>query len=247
MIISVVQFRSELGDIEANIESHLRWIDRAASKRADLIVFPELSLTGYDMERANVLATPPTDERLNRLQHASDVHQLAVGVGLPTPSDAGVRISMILLVPNQSKQIYSKQILHADERPYVVPGTESLVFTLKNTRVAPAICYESLQPIHAESAHALGAEVYLASVAKSQYGIEKAQAYFPAVAKQYGMPVLLSNCIGDCDTFVGAGQTTVWNQHGIRVGQLDNKNEGMLTFDTQTRELAVEQSEEYAW
>jgi predicted amidohydrolase len=57
------------------------------------------------------------------------------------------------------------------------------------------------------------------------------------IAKQYGMPVLMSNCVGFCDNFLSVGKSAVWTKEGELVGQLDDKTEGILLFDTETEEI----------
>ena len=57
MRISVAQTRPIKADIPANIEGHLRLLDLAAGIKADTVIFPELSLTGYEPELAQDLAT----------------------------------------------------------------------------------------------------------------------------------------------------------------------------------------------
>jgi hypothetical protein len=53
-----------------------------------------------------------------------------------------------------------------------------------------------LQPNHSEKAFQLGADIYIASVAKSQSGVDKAMRHYPEVAKKYAMPVLMANSVG---------------------------------------------------
>jgi len=55
MKVAVAQITSVLGDIEKNIDKHIEYCDRAISKKADLIVFPELSLTGYSVKDLNFM------------------------------------------------------------------------------------------------------------------------------------------------------------------------------------------------
>lgn len=81
----------------------------------------------------------------------------------------------------------------------------------------------------------LGAELYLASVAKSQIGIEKAFGHFPKTALKYSIPTLLCNCIGHCDNFESAGQSSIWGIDGKLISQLDNENEGILIYDTELK------------
>src|SRR5690606_13743300 len=80
----------------------------------------------------------------------------------------------------------------------------------------------------------LGANVYIASVAKSEDGVEKAFKHFPTIARQYASPVLMSNSVGFCDNFACIGNSSVWTAEGKLVGQLDDKTEGSLIFDTET-------------
>lgn len=232
MKICVAQTKSEKGNIKTNIENHLRWIELAVYEKSDLIVFPELSLTSYEPELAVELATDQYDSRLDVFQEFSDTNRIAIGVGLPIKSEFGILISMVVFQPSRTRQTYSKQKLHSDEKLYFMEGNEQIILTIKDTKIAPAICYESLQPEHAENLNGLGAELYLASVAKSQGGIEKAYAHFPKIADNYSMPVLMANCIGFCNNFQSAGQTSVWDENGILIEQLDSQNEGIIIYDT---------------
>jgi predicted amidohydrolase len=50
MTVALAQINTKLGNVPANLEKHLAWIDRAVSDGSDLIVFPELSLTGYVLQ-----------------------------------------------------------------------------------------------------------------------------------------------------------------------------------------------------
>jgi predicted amidohydrolase len=201
---------------------------------AEAIFFPELSLTGYEPELSKKLATNQNDNRLDIFQETSDKNKIIIGLGLPTATESKIRISMIIFEPNKSRQTYSKQQLHSDEFLYFENGVGQVIIKSNDKNIAPAICYESLQPTHSENAFKLGADIYLASVAKPENGIEKAIEHFPAVAKQYAMPVLMANCIGFCDNFLSVGNSAVWTKEGELVGQLDDKTEGILIFDTET-------------
>jgi predicted amidohydrolase len=237
MKICVAQIRSIKGDIDKNIENHKRLIDMAIANRANVIVFPELSITGYEPELSKELATSQEDKRLDDFQKISDINHITIGVGIPTKSGSGIRISMIIFQPNEPKQTYSKQYLHQDEFPYFVRGQEQIFLTYKDNKIAPAICYESLLSEHSEIAFKNGTNVYLASVAKPTRGIEKAFKHYPAIANKYSMTVLMANCVGYCDNFESVGQSSVWDDKGQLVGQLDDQSEGILVYDTSTREL----------
>ena len=242
MKICVAQIKPNKGDIQKNIDTHKKFIKLAVSHKSDAIFFPELSVTGYEPELAKDLATDQDDRIFDDFQKLSDINQITIGVGMPTKTSAGIQISMIIFQPGKLRQIYSKQHLHSDEYPYFVCGDDRLVLTIDNKGIAPAICYESLLPEHSEKVFQDGAEIYLASVAKSKNGIDKALRHFPDIAKKYSMTVLMSNCIGHCDNFESSGMTSIWNNKGELVGQLNDSNEGILIIDTATQEIIEEES-----
>lgn len=237
MKICVVQTRPIKGEIDKNIEIHKKFIDLAIFKGADMIFFPELSLTGYEPKLAKNLATTQDDTRFDPFQKVSDSHNITVGVGMPIKSNSEILISMIIFQPDQSRQTYSKQILHSDEFPYFINGQQQVILTTENKKIAPAICYESLQHEHAESVFRNGVEIYIASVAKSANGVAKAFKHYPDIAKKYSMTVLMSNCLGPCDDFESVGKSAIWNKDGLLVGQINKTTEGILLYDTDTEKV----------
>jgi predicted amidohydrolase len=235
MRIGVAQTRPFKGDILRNIEAHLRFIELAGKARADTIVFPELSITGYEPELAASLATTAGDVRLDVFQTLSDRCSMTIGVGIPTIDGAGVRITELIFQPGELRQAYSKRYLHADEEPYFVCGAEAGF--LRDGKIALAICYELSIPGHSEEAHRGGAEVYLVSVAKTKPGIDRAAETLAGIARRYSMAVLVSNCVGHCADFDCGGRSAVWNREGVLLGQLGGTEEGILVLDTDTGEL----------
>jgi len=238
MKISVAQIRPVAGDISGNIEIHEAFIELAASFKTDAIFFPELSLTGFEPMLAQVLAIDASYD-FDTLKKLSDDYQITIGVGMPVRSGKGITISMLIYQPRKPRQIYSKQLLHEDEKPYFVEGGQQIVFSVKGRKIAPAICYESLQIEHITQAQALGAAIYVTSVAKSQDGIDRAYRHYSAIANQFAMPVLMSNCIGYCDNFESVGQSGVWAKDGRLIGQLNQDSLGILVYDTETEEVLV--------
>lgn len=231
MNIGVAQIQSKAGDVAANILHHIEFIHRAADEEADALFFPELSLTNYECRLARELAIQENDRRLDIFEKLSNELHMTIGIGLPTLSPDGIRISMAIFQPQTSRQIYSKQWLHEDESPFFVPGTHPTIIHLDKYKLAPAICYESLQGEHLFQARQLGADIYVASVAKDKTGIEKAMQYFPEMARRYTMPIVLSNCLGPCEGFTAWGYSAGWNAKGQLMDQLDSKQEGILVLE----------------
>ena len=234
MKICAAQIQPKKGDIKNNINRHLKLIDLATDKNANAIFFPELSITGYEPVLAKELAIYFDAPVLNIFQKISDEKNITIGAGMPTKNNSRILISHIIFQPNKKREIYSKQYLHSDETPYFIGGNGQFYLTIKNKKIAPAICYESLLPAHAENVFKNDADIYMVCVAKSQTGINKAYKYFPKIAKQYGKPVLMANCIGFCDDFESIGMSGVWIEQGKLIGQLNKEEEGVLIYDTKT-------------
>ena len=234
MKISVAQTRPVKADIQTNVDNHKRLIDLAVSNGADIIIFPELSLTGYEPRLSKELATNLNDSRFDIFQNISDTGQITIGVGIPLKNNGGICITMILFRPHKLRQTYFKKYLHADEEEFFISGQNSYALINNKPNIALAICYELSVPEHSENAFKSGAVIYIASVAKTFNGVEKAAISLAGIANKYSMTVLMSNCIGQCDGNECAGKTSIWNDKGILTGQLNEKNEGILIIDTET-------------
>ena len=241
MKICIAQTSSEKGNIQLNIQNHLELILRAIKHNADLIIFPELSITNYEPSIAKKLATAIDTSLFNPFQELADRNKITIGLGMPTKSADGINISMIIFQPHQKRAVYSKQILHSDELQYFARGIKQFFLNIKGKKIAVGICYETLQEEHFINAHHLGADIYIASVAKSKEGIEMAYKYFSKTAIEYKTPILMANCIGPCDNYISVGQSAVWNKQGQIIGELDDKNQGLLIYDAVNVATEIEQ------
>lgn len=219
------------GSIEHNLDKHVDVIEIAASLGGDAIVFPEMSLTGYEPRLAEVLAMQPEDERLDVFQWLSDRFGMLIAVGVPVKKAGMNRIGMLVFQPELPRSLYCKQQLHPDELPFFAPGAGQSLFPRGEHLLAPAICYESLQADHARHAAQAGAQVYFTSVAKSQRGVEAARTHYPVIAREHGMTVLMANCVGKADDYVAAGQSGVWNAEGALVVAADAVGEALVVYD----------------
>ena len=80
--IALVQMAPKLGDLEANLDAHLEWLDRRETHQADVVVFPELSLTGYLLQDLVAEVARPLDPEglLAPLLERSRERDIAVGL-----------------------------------------------------------------------------------------------------------------------------------------------------------------------
>ena len=90
MILCAAQIRSAARDIDGNIARHLAMIDTAAGYGAACIIFPELSVTGYEPTHATALAVKPDTARFDIFRRAAMDRRMLIGVGAPLSTDTGI-------------------------------------------------------------------------------------------------------------------------------------------------------------
>ena len=240
MRICMAQSRPVKGNIESNIVHHTRLIELALAQDSDLIIFPELSLTGYEPELAESLAMSADDVRLTVFQKLSDRHDVSIGIGIPLKRASGIEICMVIFHPQNARQVYSKQFLHVDEEAFFIPGPKTNGLLANSEDIALAICYEITIPEHVAGAAQNKANHYIASVVKSTNGVERAINRLSEIARKYGMNTFLSNCVGESEDYINGGKSSVWGSNGKLLGQLDQESAGVLIFDTNSKEVVAE-------
>jgi len=237
MKVAIAQIEAIKGNVEKNIENHLKWIKQAIKNKADMLVFPELSVTGYEPDLAEKLATSQDDVRLDEIQSLSDKNGITIGVGLPTKEENDTFVSMIIFQPHKERITYSKQYLYPPEESIFKAGKNPLVLNFETEIVSPAICYETSNKAHCEFAKRNKATIYIASVLSSINGIDTELKKLSGIAKNNNMVTLMANYVGESGGYKCAGKSSVWDATGKLIGQLDSETEGILIYDTQTKEI----------
>jgi len=230
--VCAAQLELKPGDIEFNIGEHIKLIKKAIDFGMDLIVFPELSLTGYEPLLAESLSTDISDSRLDILQTLSNEHNIIICAGLPIKQIHGNLIGLVVIQPQKERTMYAKQILHADERPFFVEGRGQSFINFGNEILAPAICFESLQESHAIEAKKCGANIYLASVAKHESGVQRGYKHYSSISNKHGFITLMANSYGTCDNFLSFGSSAVWDKKGKCIANLNESENGLVGVDT---------------
>lgn len=142
--IAAAQVASVRGDIDANIATHAAAIAAAAKHEVCLLVFPELSLTGYEPDLAAELAMTAAENRLAPLFALARQHQMEIVVGAPLPNgNAKPALGAILITAAGTTRSYRKMHLGASERPYFEPGDTPLTLSTSGHTVGIAICADS--------------------------------------------------------------------------------------------------------
>lgn len=230
MKIAVAQSKPIKGDIEKNIDGHIKLIEKAIEKKANAIFFPELSLTGYEPKIISEVAIDIDDECLDVFQVLSDAYDLVIGVDVPIKQEYGVSISMIVFQPEKELYQYSKKYLHEDELKYFSSRESKSVIKSMKVKLGLAICYEVTIPEHSATAVKQGAQLYIACVAKSKNGAKRTHGILKDISFKNNMPVLMSNFIGEGEDFICGGHSAIWNSKGELLGILED-DEDILVYD----------------
>ena len=101
MIVASAQFCPVHEGVDENLVVHHRFIEVAATYGVQLIVFPEMSITSYIRETANVHFFTPLDERLERLQLLADIHKMTIIAGAPVKINNHLYIGSFVISPRQ--------------------------------------------------------------------------------------------------------------------------------------------------
>jgi len=140
--------------------------------------------------------------------------------------------------------VYHKKYIHADEEPFFIGGENENGVIGNKENIALAICYELSVPAHAEVAFNKGAEFYIASAVKSKSMMEKTLDRLAEISRKYSMFVFLSNCVGESGGYDCGGRSSIWNNQGELLAQLNETGEGILLLDTESNEVRKCQFEE---
>lgn len=184
------------GCIDENMRYHEMLIESAASAGVNLIIFPELSLTGYEPEMAEELAL--ADETcLRPLQVLSDRYDMTIIVGAPLRVKEGKpAIGACVISSKRPVSCYRKMYLHPGESDYFSAGDNEYVLKARTFNVGVAICADAGQALHAERTVHMGAEIYLNSVL-SAGGYEKDAGLLKSYAKRNAKGELIAQAPED--------------------------------------------------
>lgn len=229
MTIAAAQTIPKRSNIPANLADHIRLTNLAANYGAKLIVFPEMSITGYERELAKSLAFVPEDERLAALRALSQTQDIVILAGAPILLVTGLHIGMFVLRPGFPDMVYTKQFLHDGEEKYFTPGINTdLQFNLDNEIVSLAICADITNPIHPTRAAELNTSLCIASIFYTTNGIDEGLNDLQSYAKNLSMNVLMSNFGGPSYDFMSAGESAFWTNSGELAGHFEGAGEGLL-------------------
>lgn len=218
IIIAAAQSASVPGDISGNVARHLRFGAMAADHGAQLLVFPELSLTGYEPAIARSNAMSSGSSCLDPLRRLSEEAHMTVVVGAPLLNDNDeLQIAAFAIRSDGSALTYTKEHLHPGEEQVFTPGLGGPTVLVEDANIALAICADTTHPQHAARAAARGANVYAAGVLITEDGYAPDTALLQNYALDHSMAILMANYSGVTGGWVSAGKSAIWSENGTPV------------------------------
>ena len=221
LTLALAQINLLVGDVQGNLTRALNEAARARAEwGADLILFPELTLSGY----------PPEDLLFHRGLRTQidkavlDLAAAAPGIGLIVgyPEYAGTQIYNSAAVFRDGAQLAltRKSCLPNyrifDEKRYFTPGTVPAVFECQGYQLGLLVCEDIWEPEAARSARARGAEVLLV-INASPYNMNKQREREAVVRERVGecqVPIVYLNLCGGQDELVFDGNSFVMDASG---------------------------------
>jgi predicted amidohydrolase len=159
------------GDVEANLASIAAAAEAAAAGGADLLIAPELALTGYGAGEAICdLAEPAEGPQVRQLQALSQAHGLAIVAGFAERADERIYNSLVLAEGEATPAVYRKTHLYGDyERALFTPGAvQPVLREFQALTLGFLICYDVEFPENVRRLAKAGAELVLVPTALPQ-------------------------------------------------------------------------------
>ena len=228
-IIGVVQMQSLVGRIDQNLARIADFAAQAAQKKADIVCFPEMCITGYDIHKSAVYAHPLGASCTTRLLEIAQRNKLTVLAGMAEAAQTGKPyITYLIAQPNGLLSVYRKTHLGAMEKLSFQPGNAFLTEKLPKVQIAPVLCWEMHFPEIAQILALKGTEIMFAPHASPRIVGDRRELwmrYMPARAYDNSAFVAVCNLIGD-------------NGLGVQFGG------GLLILDPKGRVLAEDFSDQ---
>ncbi|HOW60079.1 MAG TPA: NAD+ synthase [Candidatus Omnitrophota bacterium] len=243
---AIAQMNPTVGDYPANYRKILTWIHAAEKKKADLIVFPEVSLCGYPVwDLANKKRFVAEGQKyLKKIAQATKGKQLSVLIGFIGLSATATRQStnsVAWIEQGKVRTIYTKQLLPTYdvflENIFFASGKGSPVFPWKGRKIGLTICEDiwderyELKPLRelkkkkADLVINVSASPYYCGVAETRDRLLQRHT------KAYRFPLLYVNQVGGQDDLLFDGRSVFCDAKGRALFRAPAFEEGLYYFD----------------
>ncbi|MCC7220881.1 MAG: NAD+ synthase [Candidatus Contendobacter sp.] len=229
-----------VGDIAGNVDKIIRAATEARDRlHADLIAFPELTLTGYPPE--DLLLRPGFIRQVEPALHClcNEIRGISAIIGSPLSTPDGLRNAAVALADGQIQATYYKQWLPNysvfDEKRYFTPGEDPALFTVAGTRIGMTICEDVWLPGPVAQAAEAGAQL-LINLNASPYHAGKGGQRLTVLRRRVReghIPMVYVNLLGGQDELVFDGGSMVVGVDGALIQQAPFFEAGLYPVDFQ--------------
>ncbi len=227
--VAAAQFAPVKGNIADNLDHHIRMIDKAHEVQVQALVFPELSLTGYELNLAEKLSFGERDSRLRPLREQAEKNDMTVCAGAPIKNGKNKPyIGLFILRPNGTMTTYRKINLTDTEKKFCSAGWEEVCIPHGNEKLGVAICADLGDAGLAAKNAELGASIYLSSVLATDDWYDKDAARLSTYAKQHGFLSVLANYCGPSGPYTSNGKSAIWTPSGELLIQADSTTPSLV-------------------
>ncbi len=216
LTIAVAQPVCVPNDVAFNAQTHAATIHQAGAR---VVVFPELSLTGYELDASAIAVSDP---RLGPIIEASAATGSVALVGAPVQGEGGRSHIAMLAIDGQGARVaYRKSWLGGAEATVFSPGSGPAVLDVDGWRLGLAICRDTGVPQHASDTAALGIDAYVAGVLEIAEDAAVLGERARRVAADHHVWVALASFAGSTGGGYtrAAGHSGIWTSAGAVVSQ----------------------------
>jgi predicted amidohydrolase len=216
LVIAAAQPPCVSHDVAANVLTHAATVRSAAAR---VVVFPELSLTGYELDAPAITVDDPRLAPL--LEACAETGSLAL-VGAPVRGEAGrEHIAMLAVDGTGATVAYLKMWLGGAEPDRFSPGREPAVLEVDGWRLGLAICRDTGVPGHASDTAALGIDAYVAAVLESAEDAAVPGERARRIAADHRVWVAVASFAGSTGGGYAraAGCSGIWTSDGVVIAQ----------------------------
>ena len=217
--VAAAQVASVRGDIEANVATHAAAIQAAGERHVSVLVFPELSLTGYELDLARESIVSERDSRLSPLiASLGNIKWRLLSAPLPNVAEKPA-IGAIVIAASGSTRTYRKMHLGGSEPNYFDAGDAPLALIVREHTVGIAICADSSRDTHPK-AHRAGRD-RLCNGRLSQCRMYVTDVpRLAEYAARYRMLVVMANHAASLGTYTSVGRSAGVESRGCRSGAI---------------------------
>lgn len=210
LTIAVAQPRCVPGDLRANAEAHADAVERAAAR---VVVFPELSVTGYDLDAPPV---DPAGPDLAPVAAACAARGSVALVGAPVGTGADRQIATLAVSAAGAAVAYAKTSLGDDETGRFRPGDGPAVVEVDGWRIGLGICKDTRIRAHLEATLALGIDLYAAGLVHHPDELADQDGRAARIVELGAVPVAFASAAGPVGPGhpATAGHSCVWTATG---------------------------------